>query len=96
MTTITAAKAQANLFKLLDEVSDSHEPIQISGKRANAVLLSAEEWRAIQETLHLLANPGMRQSIREGLMTPIKDCSEELEWGKGKQFVLNQKSEGQR
>jgi prevent-host-death family protein len=84
MRTITVTKARANLFKLLDEASESHEPIQITGKRANAVLLSADDWRAIQETLHLLSIPGMRESIREGLETPVEDCSEELEWDNGK------------
>ena len=84
MRTITVTKARANLFKLLDEASESHEPIQITGKRANAVLLSADDWRAIQETLHLLSIPGMRESIREGLETPVEDCSEELEWDHGK------------
>ncbi len=84
MRTITVTKARANLFKLLDEASESHEPIQITGKRANAVLLSADDWRAIQETLYLLSIPGMRESIREGLETPVEDCSEELEWDNGK------------
>jgi len=84
MRTITVTKARANLFKLLDEASESHEPIQITGKRANAVLLSADDWRAIQETLYLLSIPGMRESIREGLETPFEDCSEELEWDDGK------------
>ena len=84
MRTITVTKARANLFKLIDEASESHEPIQITGKRANAVLLSADDWRAIQETLHLLSIPGMRESIREGLETPVEDCSEELEWDNGK------------
>ncbi len=84
MKTITATKARANLFKLLDEASDSNEPIQITGKRSNAVLLSEEDWRAIQETLYLLSIPGMRESIREGLETPVEDCSEELEWENGK------------
>ena len=84
MRTITVTKARANLFKLLDEASESHEPIQITGKRANAVLLSADDWRAIQETLYLLSIQGMRESIREGLETPVEDCSEELEWDNGK------------
>ncbi len=84
MRTITVTKARANLFKLLDEASESHEPIQITGKRANAVLLSADDWRAIQETLYLLSIPGMRASIRKGLETPVEDCSEELEWNDGK------------
>ncbi len=80
MKTVTATKARANLYKLLDEAASSHEPIQITGKRTNAVLLSEDDWRAIQETLYLLSIPGMRESIREGLETPLDACSEELEW----------------
>ena len=80
MRTINATKARENLFKLLDEAAASHEPIQITGKRSNAVLISEDDWRAIQETMYLLSFPGMRESIREGLDRPIEDCSEDLEW----------------
>jgi PHD/YefM family antitoxin component YafN of YafNO toxin-antitoxin module len=65
---------------LIDEVARSHEPIYITGKRANAVLSSEDDWRSIQETLYLLSIPGMRESIREGLDTPVNKCSEELDW----------------
>ena len=80
MITLTASEARARLYKLLDEAAASHEPIQITGKRANAILVSEEDWRAIQETLFLLSIPGMRESIRDGLDTPIEECSEELDW----------------
>ncbi len=80
MLTLTTTKARAKLYKLLDEVASSHQPIQITGKRANAVLIAEEDWRAIQETLHLLSIPGMRESIREGLDTPVNKCSKELKW----------------
>lgn len=80
MKSITATKARSNLYKLIDDTSEAHEPIQITGKRVNAVLLAEEDWRAIQETLYLLSIPGMRESIREGLETPVKECSEDLEW----------------
>lgn len=80
MTTLTASQARAKLYKLIDEASASHTPIQITGKRGNAVLVSEDDWRAIQETLYLLSVPGMRESIREGLKTPVEECSEELEW----------------
>ena len=80
MKTITVSKARADLYKLLDQASDSHEPIQISGKRGNAILISEEDWRSIQETLYLLTVPGMRESIREGLETSVEDCSPELNW----------------
>jgi PHD/YefM family antitoxin component YafN of YafNO toxin-antitoxin module len=80
MTTITATKARKLLYKLLDDVAGSHEPIQITGKRGSAVLLAEEDWRAVQETLYLLSIPGMRESLRDGLKTPVKECDEELDW----------------
>ena len=78
--TLTASAARAKLYKLLDQAASSHEPVQITGKRANAVLISAEDWRAIQETLYLLSIPGMRESIRKGLKTPLKKCRTDLKW----------------
>ena len=80
MKTISVTKARAKLYKLLDEAKFSGEPIQITGKRTNGVLISEDDWRAISETLFLLSIPGMRESIRDGLTTPIDECSTELEW----------------
>ena len=80
MTTLTASKARAKLYQLLDEAAASHRPIQITGKRANAVLITEEDWRAMQETLYLVSIPGMRASIRKGLATPIKACDPDLKW----------------
>ena len=80
MTTLTASQARARLYKLLDQAASSHEPIQITGKRANAVLVSEDDWRSIQETLYLSSIPEMRESIREGLKTPVEECEEELDW----------------
>ena len=80
MTTLTATEARKRLYTLLDEVADSHSPIQIAGKRNSAVLISEEDWRAIQETLYLQAVPGMRESIVEGMRTPVEECSEDLDW----------------
>ena len=80
MTTIKATEARARLYKLLDETAASHEPIQITGKRSNAVLIAEEDWRSIQETLYLLSIPGMRESIRKGLKTPVKKCGEKPGW----------------
>jgi prevent-host-death family protein len=75
MTTIKVSEARDKLGRLVDEAASSHEPILITGRRANAVLISEEDWRAIQETLHLLSIPGMRKSIREGLQTPAGKCA---------------------
>lgn len=80
MTAITASEARANLYRLIDEAASSHQPLLISGKRNNAVLVSAEDWEAIQETLFLLSVPGMRESIREGMETPVDECAEDLRW----------------
>ncbi len=80
MTTLTASQARTELYKLLDKVATSHEPIQITGKRNNAVLISEEDWSAIKETLYLISIPKMRESIKKGLKTPLKECSRELEW----------------
>lgn len=80
MSILTATEARANLYRLIDETAASHEPIIITGKRGKAVLVSEEDWRSIQETLHLLNVPGMRESIREGLATPVEECEEKVEW----------------
>jgi len=80
MPSINATEARSRLYKLLDEIAESHEPILITGKRANAVLISENDWRSIQETLYLLSIPGMRESIREGLNTSIEECSDKLDW----------------
>ena len=80
MTTLTASQARARLYKLLDRAASSHEPIQITGKRANAVLVSEDDWRSIQETLYLVSIPGMRASIRKGLKEPVGKCADKLKW----------------
>ena len=80
MPTLSATEARSKLYRLIDEASLTHEPIVITGKRGNAVLISEDDWRSIQETIYLLNMPGMRESIQEGLTTPIEDCKEEIEW----------------
>lgn len=80
MTTYSATAARSQLYRLIDEVAKSHKPLLITGKRANAVLISEEDWSAIQETLHLSSIPGMAESIKEGMKTPLKDCKKELDW----------------
>jgi antitoxin YefM len=80
MTTVTATEARRLLYKLLDDVSESHEPVQITGRRSNAVLVSEDDWRAVQETLHLLSIPNMRESILEGMATPVEKLEDEPGW----------------
>ena len=80
MQTLTTSEARANLYRLIDETAQSHKPIVISGKRSSAVLVSADDWSAIQETLHLLAVPGMRESIKAGMAEPIAKSAKALNW----------------
>lgn len=80
MQTLSASDARANLYRLLDQAAESHEPIIISGKRNNAVLISAEDWSAIQETLYLMSVPGMRESIKEGMAESFEESAKELNW----------------
>lgn len=80
MTSISADEAEKKLRELIAEVGKSHEPIQIIGEGNQAVLIAEEDWRSIQETLHLLTVPGMRESILEGKETPVEDCSENPSW----------------
>ncbi|MET0208316.1 MAG: type II toxin-antitoxin system Phd/YefM family antitoxin [Variovorax sp.] len=77
---VTASEARANLYRLIDETSESHQPILISGKRSSAVLVSADDWQAIQETLYLLSVPGMRESIKEGMAEPLAKSARKLNW----------------
>ena len=80
MATITATEARKKLYRLIDEGEESHEAVHITGKRGKAVLVSEDDWSSIQETLYLLSIPGMGESIRNGLKTPIEKCSKELKW----------------
>ena len=80
MPTLTATQARAKLYRLIDDTAASHQPVTITGKRGNAVLIAEKDWMAIQETLHLMSIPGMRKSIQEGLETPIDECEEDLQW----------------
>lgn len=79
-TLVTASEARAGLYRLIDQTTESHQPILISGKRSSAVLVSAEDWQAIQETLYLLAVPGMRDSIKKGMSEPLSKSAKELSW----------------
>ena len=80
MPTVNATDARAKLYALIDETAETHKPITITGKRGNAVLLSEEDWNAINETLYLVSIPGMRESIREGMDADLNECGEDLDW----------------
>jgi antitoxin YefM len=77
---ISVTEARQTLFGLVDQVNESHEPVTIMGKRGNAVLVSEEDWRSIQETLYLKSMPGVWESIEEGIKEPIEECSDDLPW----------------
>lgn len=80
MSTVTASAARSRLYRLIDETAGSHQPVTITGKRANAVLISETDWSAIQETLYLTGIPDMRDSIVAGMRTPVAKCSPKLRW----------------
>ena len=80
MPAINATNARKNLYKLIKEVGESHEPITITGRDSSAVLVNEDDWTAIQETLYLLSIPGMAESIRKGLKTRVDECDEEVHW----------------
>ena len=80
MTILNATEARSKLYSLIDETTRTHQPVVITGKRGNAVLVSEEDWNSISETLHLLSVPGMRESIKEGMNEPVSECSKELDW----------------
>jgi antitoxin YefM len=80
MATFKVSDARSNLYRLIDKAAESHEPVLITGKRNNAVLVSEEDWRSIEETLFLISVKGMRESIIEGMNTPLSKCLKELKW----------------
>ena len=79
MKTVSATSARSDLYRLIDATLSDHEPVQITAKRGNAILISEEDWRAIQETLYLIGIPGMRESIRAGLAEPVDQCGTEID-----------------
>lgn len=80
MQTLSASHARTNLYRLIDEASATHQPVVITGKRNNVVLVSLDDWSAIQETLFLVSIPNMRESIREGMNTPVTELATQLDW----------------
>jgi PHD/YefM family antitoxin component YafN of YafNO toxin-antitoxin module len=80
LTAINATKARPELYKLLEQVAAGSKPIRLHSTRGSAVLIAEDDWRSSQETLHLLSIPKMRESIIEGLKTPVEECVEELDW----------------
>ena len=80
MTTLKVTEARVNLYKLIDDTTMNHQSVVITGKRGNAVLLAEDDWNTINETLHLLSVPGMRESILEGMQESIDGAATQLNW----------------
>ena len=80
MDTVKATEARANLYGLIDRVQENHEPVLITGKRSNAVLIAEDDWKSVQETLYLLSVPGMRESLLQGMSTPTSKLKKSLTW----------------
>jgi antitoxin YefM len=80
MSSINITNARKNLYKLVDGLSDTHDPIHITGKKRSAVLIAEEDWQSIEETLYLLSIPGMRDSLIKGMKEPIDKCTKEIKW----------------
>ncbi|HWQ79871.1 MAG TPA: type II toxin-antitoxin system Phd/YefM family antitoxin [Anaerovoracaceae bacterium] len=82
METYNVTGARANLYKLVDQVNEDHTPIQIQGKRGDAVLISAEDWASIEETLYIMSVPGLAEDIIKSFEEPIEtmEYADEVEW----------------
>ena len=80
MTHVSSEQARSILDRLINQATESREPIRIDGSENVGFLISEAQWRAIQETIHLQSIPGMTESIVEGMTTPIEECSEEPGW----------------
>ena len=84
MTSISITKARANLYKTVSDVNEYSEPITITNNRGkNAVLVSEDDWLALQETLYLNSIPGMTQSILNSREEDVSECTSynpEEEW----------------
>jgi antitoxin YefM len=80
MSSINVTNARKDLYRIVESVNQSHEPIHITGKHSSAVLIGEDDWKSIEETLYLLSIPGMRDSIEKGMKTPIDELESDLDW----------------
>ena len=78
MNVLTASSARANLYRLIDQAEETHEPILIAGKRNSAVLVSERDWNAMRETMYLLSMPGMRKSICNAMAEPVAKSAKRI------------------
>lgn len=80
MRSVNATQARKDLYRLIDEVQKWSEVIEIRGPRSDAVLISAEEWRSIQETLYLTSIPGMTDSLLTAMNAPDEEFEADPGW----------------
>ena len=80
MSSINITSARKDLYRIVESVNESHEPIHITGKKNSAVLVGEDDWKSIEETLYLSSIPGMRESIIDGMKTPIEKLESDLDW----------------
>ncbi|MDD5156574.1 type II toxin-antitoxin system Phd/YefM family antitoxin [Sulfurimonas sp.] len=77
---MSASEVRANIYNVMDETAQSHEPVLITGKRNNVVMLSLEDWNAIEETLYLNSIPNLASSIQDSMKSDDSEFSEDIEW----------------
>jgi prevent-host-death family protein len=79
MININATNLRKSLFEYLNSAVEYNDVINVNTKKGNAVILSAEDYNSMQETLYLMGVPGMKERLDEGLMAKVEDC-EDFEW----------------
>ena len=81
-TTTNITNFRKNAFNYVEQTIKYNEPLNISTKDGDAVLLSAEDYSGLMETLYLVSVPGMREKIMDGLKQPLDECLDEdaVEW----------------
>jgi len=80
MTIVNVTNARKNLYKIVEQLNKTCEPVFITSKKGNAVVISEDDWEAVQETLYLTQIPGMKESILQGKSEKLENCSETLDW----------------
>jgi antitoxin YefM len=77
---MSVSQVRKDIYNVMDETAQTHEPILITGKRNNVVMLSQEDWNAIEETLYLNSIPNMASSIQDSMNVDDSEFSEDIEW----------------
>lgn len=79
MLNLNITNFRKNIFEILEQTIKYNEPVNISTKTGNAVIMSEEDYNGLMETLYLSSKPGMKEEIKEGLKTPLSECIPEKE-----------------